>query len=653
MTSTTKGNLAKLASSLVLLCAIAFSTTAASAELSSQSPPSADQHQGGPSDPTELREFIAALINEQLETNHIAGALVAVVKGDQVLLAEGYGYADVAAQRPFDPDRTLFPIGSTGKLFTWTAVMQLVEQGRLDLDADVNTYLEGLRIPDTYSEPVTLKHLMSHTAGFEERNMGSMAATPDEILSLKEYLVRYMPNRVRPPGELTAYSNSGAALAGYIVERVSGLPFEQYIEDNIFMPLGMTHSSFRQPLPAEMAEDLAAGYLYDEGFVPQPLMYVSMRPAGSMSTTASDIAHFMIAHLQNGRYEDVRILQEETARQMHSQLFANEPRLSGFAYGFMHQQINGQRVLHHGGGLPPYYGMLALLPETQVGFYVGYNGLGDPPAITDFRDRFFDHYYPQPEASGSATSGGFTSPEKLTGIYRTTRSNRTSLERILDLTGAGYGSVAANADGTLDVSINMGSSRLPGPFVEIEPLLFISTDGTEKIAFGKDSYGNVTRMFLDMRPECAFEKIPWYEAPRLHAAALVACMAIFALTILAGLARLLFKRRSAASKPNLQADRARRAALALSAVSMLTVASLIGLLAVGGLTFQPPRWIPGVLALAWLSALLSVIVLIFAVRAWIEGYWRLPGRLYYTLMAVAGMAFSVWMSQWNLLKFGW
>jgi CubicO group peptidase (beta-lactamase class C family) len=601
---------------------------------------------GGPSDPKEVGAFIDGLMAEQLPSSHVAGAMVVVVRDEQVLLSQGYGYADLEAQRPFDAARTRFPIGSTGKLFMWTAVMQLMERGKLDLEADVNDYLQELRIPDTYPQPVTLKDLMSHTAGFEERNMGTMAFSPAELISVEQSLIQYRPQRVRPPGQITAYSNYGATLAGYIVEIVSGIPFEQYIEENIYGPLEMSRSSFRQPLSAEEAVHLSAGYAYKDDFVRQSLTYVSMRPAGSMSTTADDIAHFIIAHLEEGRYENVRILQRETARLMHSRLFANEPRLSGLTYGFMDQQINGQRVLHHGGGLPPYYGILALLPETGVGFYVGYNGLGDPPVVTEFRDRFFDHYYPRQAESAPAVSTGATPPESLAGTYRTTRSNLTSLESIINLSGAGYGSVRANPDGSLEVSINMGSSRLPNPFVEVEPLLFVSTDGREKIAFRKDPGGG-TWMMLDMLPWCAFERIAWYEQPGLHVAVLALCMVVFGATIAVGIGGWLLKRRSRATGHIPEADRARRAALALSAVGILTIGGSVGVI------FKPLPWVAAVLALAWLAAALSVLVVVFAIRAWHEGYWRLAGRLHYTTVALAAVLFTLWMARWNFLKFGW
>src|SRR5881409_3574079 len=192
--------------------------------------------------------FLDALIPSQLRNRNIAGAVVSVVKDGQVLFQKGYGYADVEAERPVLPDQTLFRPGSISKLFTATAVMQLVEQGKLDLDRDVNDYLD-FKIPEAYGKPITLKNLLTHTPGFEEQIKDLFTDRP-EPPPLEQYMKTHIPGRIFSPGTIPAYSNYGATLAGYIVERVSGQPFDNYIENHIFNPLGMKHSTFRQPLPA-------------------------------------------------------------------------------------------------------------------------------------------------------------------------------------------------------------------------------------------------------------------------------------------------------------------------------------------------------------------------------------------------------------------
>jgi CubicO group peptidase (beta-lactamase class C family) len=163
-----------------------------------------DANAGGPIDPQELEAFLDRLVPALLSQHQIPGARLAVVTEDTLLVAKGYGYADLTTGRRFAADQTLLRIGSTGKLVTWTAVMQLVEQGRLDLDTNVNAYLEGFQIPATFPQPVTLRHLLSHTAGFEERTLGSLARSAADLLTLREYVQAYRPERVRPPGEVTA-----------------------------------------------------------------------------------------------------------------------------------------------------------------------------------------------------------------------------------------------------------------------------------------------------------------------------------------------------------------------------------------------------------------------------------------------------------------
>src|SRR5215218_6009276 len=200
--------------------------------------PTAPSQQLGPTDPAEMEAFLDEELGREMEKYHIAGAAVSVVKDGELFFAKGYGHADLENKIPVDPEQTIFHVGSVGKLFTWTAVMQLVEEGKLDLDEDVNTYLD-FRIPDTYPQPITLRHLMTHTSGFEERWLDSVVSDTSDLVPAREWLVTYMPARVRPPGDVAGYSNYNAMLAGYIVARVSGEPYDEYIQEHILNPQGM------------------------------------------------------------------------------------------------------------------------------------------------------------------------------------------------------------------------------------------------------------------------------------------------------------------------------------------------------------------------------------------------------------------------------
>ena len=268
------------------------------------------------------------------------------------------------AEKPVLAEETLFRPGSVSKLFTWTAVMQLAEQGRLDLDRDVNGYLD-FKIPDAYGQPITLKNLLTHTAGFEEQVKDLFTpgpASPD----LGDYVKTHIPERIFPPGTTPAYSNYGTALAGYVIERVSGRPFNQYIEENIFRPLGMTRSTFAQPLPPPLAPLMSNGYQLasDE---PHPFETVGAFPAGSLSSTATDMARFIAAHLQGGQLNDARILRPETVSLMHSRLFALDPAANAMAYGFYEESRNGHRIIGHAGDTLYFHSDLHLIPDAGVG----------------------------------------------------------------------------------------------------------------------------------------------------------------------------------------------------------------------------------------------------------------------------------------------
>jgi CubicO group peptidase (beta-lactamase class C family) len=323
----------------------------------------------GPTDRAELEAFLDEELGREMEKHHIAGAAVSVVKDGKLYFAKGYGYADLERGIPVDPERTNFRTGSIAKPFTWTAVMQLAEQGKLDLEEDVNTYLD-FRIPDTYPQPITLKNLMTHTAGFESLYYERLAKDPNDLEPPREWLVSHMPARVRPPGDVAAYSDYGAALAGYMVARVSGEPYDRYVQEHILDPLGMAHTTARPSMPPDVRAHTSVGYVYEDGAFKEfpdtsemALEYADMGqpalvPAGDMQASATDMARFMIAHLQDGRYSDpntaeAHLLNKSTIEQMHTTLYTPDPRLLGTTYGFFDFSDNGQRTIGHSGGSDP------------------------------------------------------------------------------------------------------------------------------------------------------------------------------------------------------------------------------------------------------------------------------------------------------------
>jgi CubicO group peptidase (beta-lactamase class C family) len=612
--------------------------------------PAAPQAPQGPSDPKELEAFIDGIMAVELEANHIAGATISVVKDGQLFFAKGYGYANLKSKAPVLPDRTMFRPGSVSKLFTWTAVMQLTEQGKIDLDADVNTYLKEFQIPVTFAQPITMNHLLSHTPGFEERGTGMMAKEAKDLMPLGKWLAAYMPARVRPPGELTSYSNYGTALAGYIVEVVSGVPFEQYVEDNIFKPLGMEGSTFRQPLPEALAPNMSTGYTYKNGAFKEEKFELlnGMAPAGSLSACATDMAKFMIAHLQNGAYGEGRILKEETARFMHSRLFGHDPRINGNAHGFWEFGYNDLHLIEHGGDTVYFHSQLALIPDKNAGYFVSYNTLPGGSREQLFHallNRFYPAAAPLAEIKPSIEAQKRL--KKVSGVYGVSRRSYTRYEKIAGLMM--QIKVAPTKEGTLLVKV-MGEAQ---QFVELEPLIFRQVDGQSKLVFKEDKSGRVTLAFAGDIPHMALLKLKWYELPSFHYLLIGFSVLFFIIAAigwpLAALSRKICRRK-------IEGNPAPKAARLLAGLMSGCFLIFLVLLASSlskqeEVMFGVPLLLKIGLIFPLIAAVLAVGVLGFTLVAWAKKYWYGCRRLTYTLILVAAVVFLWVLYFYNLI--GW
>jgi len=409
-----------------------------------------------------------------LKQADIAGAVVAVVKDGAVLVERGYGYADVKSEAAMEPGRTLVRPGSVSKLFTWTAVMQQVEQGRIDLDADVNHYLD-FEIPPYEGKPVTMRNLMTHTAGFEETLKHLLGVEGEPMPGYEVILKERVPARIFAPGTTSAYSNYGCALAAYIVQRVSGQAFNDYVEKNIFEPLGMVSTTFRQPLPDDWKPRMATGYEAASQQA-QKFELVGPAPAGSVSTTASDMTRFMIAHLQDGRYEGAQILRPETARLMHGTPLTILPRVNRMVLGFYESNYKGRRMIAHGGDTNYFHSDLNLFLDHGVGLFVSFNSLGKDGAAQPLRstllEEFADRYFPVPNASARPLDEKTAREHAamIAGHYVNTRRVETTFMSLLNL--ASETKVVANDDGTIGVSIFLSPTGRPLRWREVEPFVW-------------------------------------------------------------------------------------------------------------------------------------------------------------------------------------
>jgi len=601
----------------------------------------------GLTDPAELAAFLDDLLAQQLAERHIPGASVAVVKDGQLFFAKGYGYANLEQRTRLVADRTLLRVGSIAKLFTWTAVLQLVEQGKLDLNADVNTYLADVRIPATYPAPITLAHLLTHTAGFEDRQLGITVSSASGLVPLGTYLADAMPARVFAPGTVTAYSNYGATLAGYIVERVSHQPFEQYAQQHILQPLDMRHSTFAQQLPSDLAAHLAVSYAYDDTYHAKPFEYFQIAPAGGLSATATDIAQFMIAQLQNGRLGDSRILQAATVQDMHRQHFTNDPHVNGMTYGFAEMTLNGQRLLIHTGTTNDevFSSLLALLPAHKVGLFVSYTSASGGAAKSELLQAFLDRYYPAAVPAIPAPPADFAQRAgQFTGSYQSTRASATTIEKIDALLAPAI-TVSATADGYLTIA---GLSQAPTRWVEVAPLVFRQVDSQEIVAFRADDQGQITYLFRGNLPINGYRKLAWYEPIPLHYGLLAGCVVLFLSTLVVWPIGWLVVGRKGAPRPRL-AVLARSLAWGISALYLIFLVLFV--VGIRDLSITPLA--KAALAVALVATALTAGMVVCAGLAWKQRYWSVVARAHYTLVTLGALAFIWFLNYWNLLGFRW
>lgn len=418
--------------------------------------------------------FVDGVMAKQMASSRVPGAVVVVVRDGQVFFSKGYGYANLATKAPVIPDRTIFRIGSITKVFTAMAVMQLADGEQLALTADVNEYLRTAKVPATYREPVTAASLLTHTAGLDEISPGRRTTDPRAQIPLAKFLATRIVRR-KPPGTTIGYSTYNMALAGHLVESITGTHLRDYFAANIFGPLKMNRTSLGA-VPAEQQRDLAIGY--DERHRPLPFEYFHTYPASDINSTGADMGRFILAQLGG----------ERATRQMQERQFANHPRLIGMTYGWFENRRNGLAAIEHGGTMDGYAALVWLAPRENIGIYVAANieNSGFPVAV---RNAIIDRHFTAPEEPAPAA---LKAPlARFAGSYRNDiwchscpAGARGFLPSPVKIT--------VNDDGTL--------SLWGGRWAQVEPLLFRLTggqldNGETIVAFREDAAGRITHFF--------------------------------------------------------------------------------------------------------------------------------------------------------------
>lgn len=602
-----------------------------------------------------LESFVDGIVVSAMEDDRIPGLTIAIVHNGSVRLLKGYGFADLEKKVPVDPNQHLFRIGSAGKTMTFTALMQLVEEGSVSLDADVNDYLTAFKIPDAFNQPIRVRDLMAHRPGFEEVYRGLFAASANDYESLELWLEKNIPSRVFAPGEITSYSNFGAALAGYIVEEVSGIPFEDYLQNQIFTPLDMHSTTARQPWDAnktssmspELFERLASVYAWDGSVLQRrEFEFIVATPAGSVSSTAADMANYMLAHLNEGELNGQRILARGTAQSMRARTY-NDRQSADFAHGFRTGHIGRFKTFEHGGTTQTSYTSMLMTPAINAGVFISTNGGNNTLASQNAARRITALLAgvteadepPRVEMSNAALA-------MFSGAYMTTRREYSGF---LKLTSAfsGTSSVSVSPNDTLIVSSGSNSAE----YAPISDKTFRNITTGETISFSLDEdgrplffsseYGHATnfRVKPSENPQALFTTI--------GATALLALMQILSA----------WKRRSESKPEDIWTARLHL----LSFVTALGILTVLGLLilvitqmtALGNGFLHAWPFSSAIVLSISIAGLLVLGALMVAglAPAFTTRTFSLWRKAHYLVFTVAVMFFLLQLNTWNLVGF--
>jgi CubicO group peptidase (beta-lactamase class C family) len=606
-----------------------------------------------PLDEADLAAFFDGILPLQLERSDIAGASVLVIKDGSTLLAKGYGYADMKSKKPVDPTSTIFRLASISKLFTWISVMQLEEQGKLNLDTDVNRYLD-FQIRPAFNKPVTLRNLMTHTGGFEETINNIIFTDPKKTISLRDYLIRNQPMRIYPPGEIPAYSNYGVGLASYIVQRASGEPFEQYVQEHIFAPLGMTHSSFYQPLEKPLADLPSQGY---RGNTTKPAVgFEIFNPvgAGGVSSSAADMGRLGQALLNGGELDGKRILKPETLAEMGKPQFQANNQMPPICMGFYQAWRNNLRWIGHEGDLIAFHSLFFVEPQQKIVLFVSYNSAGGGRASRPEMINFFsDRYFP-----GAPAATFLKTPARelkaIEGQYQSTRREETTRLKMFNLTE--QRSVSVDKEGVLKIE---EFKDLRGHSIKWKPVgkdLWQAEDDQQKIFAIRNNRNKVVRLAIDF-PGVQLQRVPFYENSDFLLPILGSSLGILVLVVLASFIRVgkrIFLRSRPRPVPQPGTVWISAAARIAAFLWVALLGTILIFMAVEGDDLMPPTpdWFKWFVLMNWVTAV-ALVFSLFAIASgilvWRRDKLRTITRVKFSLVGLSCLILSWFAIHWNLI----
>jgi len=628
--------------SLIAACAAAAALAAGALQASdaSAAEPPADTRPTTISGDAGFEAYADGVIHAYMTENEIPGLTLAVVRDGTVLLAKGYGLADVSAEAPVTPDATRFEIGSISKTFVWTLVMMLAEQGALDLDADVNTYLDGFEV--TGDTPLTLNQIMAHRPGLED----TYAIFIPEIgeLPLDEALNASRPAQVMPRGGPTAYSNWATALAAKIIEDITGRAYADLLDNQILMPLGMTRTTFREAEAGETAPPLSASYRLANG-APVPVERVDIgafAPAGAMASTGVDMAQWMLLHLNEGSLGEARLMSAETYAAMRTRAFDDRPEAADMAHGFMDRVHKGMRIYGHGGAINEFLSNMELAPEHEIGVFLSQNSAVTGAAIsrvpTLLIERLVEPGYAPPAPPEDAAARA----QEAAGRYLPNRRPFTGMETLFGLNMTV--GVAADAEALVISGLGAKNARR---FTAIGPDLYENRLG-ERIHFIRNDAGAVTRM-VSPSGTTTLERISGLRDPMLAQAAFGLAL-LFSATTWLGLWRRLGRNQSVSLTGRL-----------ISAYDLLLAAGWFAMLGImvaltamlADTTMElfleyPPALAGPLMVTGSLVAAGGALALLLSAPAFTASGWSIWRKLHHGLFALAASAGGIMLWMWGL-----
>jgi CubicO group peptidase (beta-lactamase class C family) len=603
----------------------------------------------------DLEAFFDGIVPLQLERSDVAGASVLVMKDGETLLLKGYGYSDLKSKAPVDPTSTIFRLASISKLFTWISAMQLVEQGKLDLDVDIARYLDfPIKTNNGISAPITLRNLMTHTGGFEDtiRNIG--VSDGKYYLDLREFLIENQPHRLFEPGKVAAYSNYGVGLGSYIVQRVSGEPFEQYVAKHIFSPLGMTHSTLFQPLPKDLEKLPSQGY--PSSTLQAPIGFERFSPAGAggLSSSAADMGLFAQALLNGGELDGHRILKPQSLQAMWTPQFRASEELAPQGLGFYENWRNDLKWIGHEGDFGGFHSLFFVEPRDKLVLFVSYNSLSSfsktrEELLNDFSDRYFPQVLHQTFVSVPREQLA-----DIEGFYQPTRRADSTQLKLLFLFAQFH--AALDKDGVLHVDEFKNLRGHPTRWRPIGKDLWQEVDEQNKFFAVRSADGAIVRV-APYFPGVQLERVPWYEHDHLIFVLLAVSFAIVCSVLSALLLRLVRRYLLRSSQPIPKPGTLPLSVLQRS-VAVYWVALIVGLAIVVAIVVLDDTLR---LTSAWdkyfligdiffaIAVVLSLFTVVSAVRVWRRPGIRTMSQIKFTLVGLACLFLSWFVVHWNVI----